>query len=331
MQYIDIEAYIIGENFKFERELKGYSRAQLAQKVCCSVQQIQQIEDGGKSYFYTEAQKLKTAKKLAQFLEMSEEKAFLGIAPEIKNDLKVGNLPISEKPAFQGISLGGKLGFGVLSILILGFGMYELGMPDKNLYESTSVKSSQLANLVISEQIIKSDQDSIVQETQNPESDPCKIQVSSSTTFKSDKPSMAGNFVVLQSSSPHKICLVDGKGVKQVVEILPGTRKLVGGEGPFQLIGNQLNDIEIYYQGSKVASVGQGLQQIELKEIPFQNGIETIKTLVVSQNVENMNGSSQENTNLSIVKNTVNNENTFISTVTSEVKSNANISPTSDE
>jgi len=31
------------------------------------------------------------AKKLAQFLEMSEEKAFLGIAPEIKNDLKVGN------------------------------------------------------------------------------------------------------------------------------------------------------------------------------------------------------------------------------------------------
>ena len=38
MQYIDIEAYIIGENFKFERELKGYSRAQLAQKVCCSVQ-----------------------------------------------------------------------------------------------------------------------------------------------------------------------------------------------------------------------------------------------------------------------------------------------------
>ena len=330
MQYIDIEAYIIGENFKFERELKGYSRAQLAQKVCCSVQQIQQIEDGGKSYFYTEAQKLKT-KKLAQFLEMSEEKAFLGIAPEIKNDLKVGNLPISEKPAFQGISLGGKLGFGVLSILILGFGMYELGMPDKNLYESTSVKSSQLANLVISEQSIKSDQDLIVQETQNPESDPCKIQVSSSTTFKSDKPSMAGNFVVLQSSSPHKICLVDGKGVKQVVEILPGTRKLVGGEGPFQLIGNQLNDIEIYYQGSKVASVDQGLQQIELKEIPFQNGIETIKTLVVSQNVENMNGSSQENTNLSIVKNTVNNENTFISTVTSEVKSNANISPTSDE
>ena len=262
---------------------------------------------------------------------MSEEKAFLGIAPEIKNDLKVGNLPISEKPAFQSISLGSKLGFGVLSILILGFGMYELGMPDKNLYESTSVKSSQLANLVISEQSIKSDQDLIVQETQNQESDPCKIQVSSSTTFKSDKPSMAGNFVVLQSSSTHKICLVDGKGVKQVIEIFPGNKKIVGGVGPFQLIGNQLNDIEIYYQGSKVASVGQGLQQIELKEIPFQNGIETIKTLLVSQNVENMNGSFQVNTNLSIVKNTVNNENTFISTVTSEVKSNANISPTSDE
>jgi hypothetical protein len=40
MQQIDIESYIIGENFQQVRELQGKSRTYISQKLCCSKLQI---------------------------------------------------------------------------------------------------------------------------------------------------------------------------------------------------------------------------------------------------------------------------------------------------
>ena len=64
------------EAFSQAREKLGLSIQDLALKACLSNRQIQQIENGEHSAFYSHAIKLTAAKKVALLLELSEQEAF---------------------------------------------------------------------------------------------------------------------------------------------------------------------------------------------------------------------------------------------------------------
>lgn len=65
-----------GEVLKKAREAKGLTVSELATKVCFSVKQIEQLENGEKSHFYSLAIKANAAKRVADELGVSYEDVF---------------------------------------------------------------------------------------------------------------------------------------------------------------------------------------------------------------------------------------------------------------
>ena len=65
-----------GEVLQKAREAKGLSVSELASKVCFSVKQIEQLENGEKSHFYSLAIKANAAKRVADELGISHEEVF---------------------------------------------------------------------------------------------------------------------------------------------------------------------------------------------------------------------------------------------------------------
>ena len=94
---------ILGERFRKARENLGLSVEDLAKRTTFSKQQIQQIEEGGHSAFYSPAIKYQSAKKVADILGLDHEavfemsKAIPAIHPETMAQLKPQTLESAPK------------------------------------------------------------------------------------------------------------------------------------------------------------------------------------------------------------------------------------------
>ena len=64
---------ILGDQLKDAREKAGLSLEALAKKASLSFKQLEEIENGGDSFFYTTAIKLITAKKIAKMFGLNED------------------------------------------------------------------------------------------------------------------------------------------------------------------------------------------------------------------------------------------------------------------
>ena len=64
---------ILGDQLKDAREKAGLSLEALAKKASLSFKQLEEIENGGDSFFYTPAIKLITVKKIGKMLGLNEE------------------------------------------------------------------------------------------------------------------------------------------------------------------------------------------------------------------------------------------------------------------
>ena len=77
-----------GEVLKKAREAKGLTVSELATKVCFSVKQIEQLENGEKSHFYSLAIKANAAKRVANELGINQEDVF-DFGPDLIEAAKV--------------------------------------------------------------------------------------------------------------------------------------------------------------------------------------------------------------------------------------------------
>jgi transcriptional regulator with XRE-family HTH domain len=66
-------ANILGDKIKEAREKASLTREGLAKQACLSVRQLEQIEGGGDTCFYSAAIKLASAKRIANILGMVDE------------------------------------------------------------------------------------------------------------------------------------------------------------------------------------------------------------------------------------------------------------------
>jgi transcriptional regulator with XRE-family HTH domain len=309
---MNVDTYILGENFTAEREVNGLTRAQIAQKLCCSVFQIQQIEEGGKSSFYTDAQKLSTARKMAKLLGMTPEQAFIGNIPKIQPDQKVFDYyeNVSHQRRSK-LSLG-LSGFGLGLFVLAVFGIYSIFSPDFNLYTKNTVQPKELLSreAEINPQSTVEVRPSQEITSQVLANDPCQIPAQQNTTaFTPTRANFVGNFVVFVSNAEQSICVIDGEGQKHSVSLVPNQNKVVNGVGPFTVIGNNLNQIDTYYQGMKVNNLQSNTNTIVLKEATAQLRTDIVKPVVVNQPSISKSPDSSES---SIVKSVSNNDNSAV-------------------
>ena len=88
----DIRADVI----KKAREAKGISIPKMSKDLCFSVKQIEQIECGERSHFYSLAIKVSATKRVAEYLGLPFEEVF-DFGPDLVQDIQSSEEPIQSE------------------------------------------------------------------------------------------------------------------------------------------------------------------------------------------------------------------------------------------
>ena len=97
----------------------------------------------------------------------------------------------------------------------------------------------------------------------------CPPAESAPTTYKSDAPKKAGDMVYLQSKSAQMVCVIDVLGKVQNKQLEPGVGVSVYGKAPFKVLTAGLDQVDLYYQGSKVRPSNPTGKTIVLESAEF--------------------------------------------------------------
>jgi hypothetical protein len=97
----------------------------------------------------------------------------------------------------------------------------------------------------------------------------CPPAESAPTTYKSDAPKKAGDMVYLQSKNAQLVCVIDVLGKVQNKQLEPGVGVSVYGKAPFKVLTAGLDQVDLYYQGSKVRPSNPTGKTIVLESAEF--------------------------------------------------------------
>jgi len=275
--------------------------------ACLSVRQIEQIENGETSSYYSDQVKFTAAKKVATLLKLTPEDAFdfgdliqpakpaepeeklQEKAPAVENkepatekvveqteetkEKQEKNAVVSatkvtktktEKPAPRKISE---------SVIDYSVKSKAQADPKKKVFLLLAIGAAVIFSVVnlrplffpdpVKEEVV------IIQEvTPEPVPEPaaavvpepapvtvsteCPAADASALTYKPDAPKKSGDLVYLQSKTAQTVCVVDASGKTQNKTLEPGVGVSVYGKPPFKVLTGGLNQVDLYFQGTKV-------------------------------------------------------------------------------
>jgi transcriptional regulator with XRE-family HTH domain len=90
------------------------------------------------------------------------------------------------------------------------------------------------------------------------------------SVYKSPNPSKLGDAVNIKTLIKQSICVVDGQGKQTLVDLEPNTAHSFRGSSPFVVSAQDLDNLEMYYQGWRVRPPNPGAKQIRLVEVSIQ-------------------------------------------------------------
>jgi len=86
-------------------------------------------------------------------------------------------------------------------------------------------------------------------------------------SYQTPSPSKPGDTVNLKTLVKQTICFVDNAGKQMVMAMEANTAIAFKGLAPFTVLGQDLDNAEMYFQGWKVRLPGAGSKQIKLVEV----------------------------------------------------------------
>ena len=88
--------------------------------------------------------------------------------------------------------------------------------------------------------------------------------------YKSPNASKLGDVVNVKTLVKQSICVADGQGKQTLVDLEPNTAHTFRGAPPFVISAQDLDNIEMYFQGWRVRSPSPGTKQMKLVEVAVQ-------------------------------------------------------------
>jgi len=88
--------------------------------------------------------------------------------------------------------------------------------------------------------------------------------------YKSSNASKLGDVVNIKTLVKQSICVADGQGKQTLVDLEPNTAHTFRGAPPFVISAQDLDNIEMYFQGWRVRSPSPGAKQMKLVEVAVQ-------------------------------------------------------------
>jgi len=292
------------EAFTRAREALGLSVKDVSGMSCFSVRQIEQIENGETGSFYGDQNKVTAAKKVAGLLKLKEEDAFDfgGATPASKSALEKvsevkeqavasdSSLEKNTKPSHAGetkrvepieaisASKVNKQKDPKKRLFVL------LGIAAALIFSVVNLRplffpETPKEEVVIVEQVIQAPEPEVKPEAAapaivatapiTPASPECPVADSSAINYKSDAPKKPGDMVYAQSKTAQTICVVDAAGKTQLKTLEPGVGVSIYGKPPLKVLTGGLNQVDLYYQGSKVRLGNTSSKTIVLEPVEF--------------------------------------------------------------
>ena len=286
------------------RERLGLSREALALNACLSKKQIEQIENGEQSTFYSAALKLRSAQKVATILGL-EEADYLEVEIEAPPAPAAVVLSEPEPTPTLAPTLAPVLEIEIekekvpTPILKSGTAPTDLQIKDKQkklfLYASvaaafafaiihfgndvvtvsTPVPSAPLvaAPALIKEELALAPEampvamlESNAKPTAVISDAACPKPENNPVMHKTSAPSKAGDMVYVQSLSPQVVCVIDAAGKEQSKTLEAGASYSFYGMPPFKLLTANLAQTEIFFQGLRVRPSNPEAKTLILEE-----------------------------------------------------------------
>jgi len=286
------------------RERLGLSTEVLALSACLSKKQIEQIENGEQSAFYSAALKLRSAQKVATILGL-EEADYLEVEieappapaavvlsePEPTRTLAPTPLPVLEI-AIEKDKVS-------TPILKPGTAPTDLQIKDKQrklfLYASVAAAFTfaiihfgndvvivsvpvPAAPLIAAPALLKEEPSPAPEPTPvamiEPNTKPtavindaaCPKPENNPVMYKTGSPSKAGDMVYVQSLSQQVVCVIDAAGKEQSKTLEAGASYSFYGAPPFKLLTTNLAQTEIFFQGLRVRPSNPEAKTLILEE-----------------------------------------------------------------
>ena len=279
------------------RERLGLSTEALALSACLSKKQIEQIENGERSAFYSAALKLRSAQKVATILGL-EEADYLEVELEASPDPAEATLE-SASAATPTLAPLLEIEKAPTPILKSGSAPTDLQIKDKQrklfLYASiaaafvfaiihfgndvvTVSAPVPTAPLVAAPALIKEVSIPAPEPTPvamiEPNAKPaavisdvaCPKPENNPVMYKTSSPSKAGDMVYVQSLSQQVVCVIDAAGKEQSKTLEAGASYSFYGSPPFKLLTAILAQTEIFFLGLRVRPSNPEAKTLILEE-----------------------------------------------------------------
>jgi hypothetical protein len=284
------------------REKVGMDVVQLARIACLSVAQVNSLETGGDDLFYSLAIKRQAYKRTLMILgapppstfalsEVMQDPAPVTVAPvnESLNDIAdLTTQPVDDwaPPVRAGLRMSSQriVFMALAAVVALGgiFAFYpaegDASLTLASVASNTTLDQPPLATADKPAQMASATLPpvALAPETVKPASAITTV-VNSSTgacAFSSDpgpevsaaSPKKDGKFVYVLSPSDTSLCVVDGNKQASTLQLKAGEGRSVYGAAPWQISGNNLAQIQIYFQGWRASLPEGAVQKIVLVE-----------------------------------------------------------------
>ena len=284
------------------RQRLGLSTEALALNACLSKKQIEQIESGEQSAFYSAALKLRSAQKVAKILGL-EEADYLEIeieAPLLSADasiaepepepepipapkpapvLEMEKLPVpilKSKPAPADLQIKDKqrklfLYASVAAAFV--FAIIHFGNDVVTVSAPVPAAPLIAAPALLKEELTPTPEPTPVAMIE-PNAKPatvisdvaCPKPENNPVMYKTSSPSKAGDMVYVQSLSQQVVCVIDAAGKEQSKMLEAGTSYSFYGAPPFKLLTANLAQTEIFFQGLRVRPSNPEAKTLILEE-----------------------------------------------------------------
>lgn len=90
------------------------------------------------------------------------------------------------------------------------------------------------------------------------------------TVYKSPNPSKLGDTVNIKTLVKQVLCVTDSQNKQVLVELEPNAAQSFKGSPPFVVVAQDLDNVEMFYQGWRVRPPSPGVKQMKLVEVAMQ-------------------------------------------------------------
>jgi hypothetical protein len=280
-----------GIELKRSRESAGNDVYSFARQNNLSTYQLLELEEGGKSYFYTTTIKYNVGKKLLNSLgektdyqrlvEIEKSKSIKDaeVVETFLNDSTIHLQPTSSK----NISTPKKLYIFVTAVTVILISCAFVIYPNKsNRILDTSqtpvVSQVNLSALPANTESISSTAD---KRNSLEESKSTKATATATATANSSNPNECrwtdnskdirtttatkeGNYVYLVALNELVVCIKDANNIQTTVLLKPDQSQNIAATPPIKIYSANLNNVNIFYQGSKIQLPEQSIKEITL-------------------------------------------------------------------